>query len=137
MSDQRVPPSLVSVKGRQLVEVTKDGSWWFRFKPAFSVSVECLWRVTDANRIVVTSEDQDQRFGLPEPIDAARRARLAIGDNPVVDVKLRGPARDLLIVFANGAMLEVLPNSAGYENWHFFAEDGREGRVLGGGSLQA
>jgi len=76
-------------------------------------------------------------FGLPQPVDAAEAVRRAVGTAPVIDVRLRGVSSDLVITFSNGATLEAISDSSGYENWHFFAADGREGRVLGGGRLQA
>jgi hypothetical protein len=138
MSETNIPASLASLKGSKLVEVTVEGHvWWFRFDPAFTLNVECVWRVADGERIVVTGEDHSQMFGLPQPVDATERVRQTVGTNPVVDVALRSISSDLVITFSNGATLEAISNSSGYENWNFFAADGREGRVLGGGILQA
>jgi hypothetical protein len=138
MSETKIPEALVSLKGSRLVEITpEEHVWYFRFDPPFTLSVECVWRVTSEGRIVVTDEDHNQMFGLPEPVDAADLVRRTVGASLVADVALRGPSSDLIVTFANGASLEVLSNSSAYENWHFFAADGREGRVLGGGRLQA
>ena len=137
MTDKPLPSPLVSLAGSTLTEVEFETSWWFRFEPALTLNVECNWRLTDHERIVVTNEDHGQAFGLPAPVNASALVKQCVGDAKVAKVELRGIATDMVVRFENGATLEVLPNSSGYENWHFFAADGQEGRVLGGGKLQA
>ena len=129
MNETKIPEALACLKGSRLVEITLEGHvWFFSFDPLFTLSVECVWRVTSDGRIAVTDEDHNQMFGLPEPVDAADLVRRTVGASVVADVALRGPSSDLIVTFTNGASLEVLSNSSGYENWHFVAADGREGR---------
>jgi hypothetical protein len=138
MSKAKIPEALATLRGSRLIEVSHEGhNWFFRFDPQFTLSVECVWRLTNENRIVVTDEDHEQMFGLAKAVDAADLVRKTVGANVVAEVTIRGPSSDLIVTFSNGATLEVISNSMGYENWHFFAADGREGRVLGGGTLHA
>ena len=137
MTNKHVPSPLASLAGSRLVEVEVETGWWFRFEPTFTLHVECNWRLTDQERILVTNEDNGQVFGLPSPVNASEGVAHAVGNGRVTEIELRGVAMDLLVRFENGTTLEILPNSSGYENWHFFAGDGQEGRVLGGGKLQA
>jgi len=138
MTEAVIPGALATLRGSKLVEVSQEGYvWYFQFDPPFTLSVACVWRLTSGGSIVVTDKDHDQLFGLDQPVDAAEHVRKAVGDNVVAELTMRCPSSDLIVTFFNGAVLELISNSCGYENWHFFAGDGREGRVLGGGRLQA
>jgi hypothetical protein len=58
--------------GRQLLSVEKqDYSWLFGLGAGVSLPTESPWRLIEQGRIVVSSEDQDQQFGRPAPVDAA------------------------------------------------------------------
>ncbi len=48
--------------------------WAFRFSDRVTVTTQSIWRVLTADRIAVTSEGHQQQFGLPAPVDAAKRA---------------------------------------------------------------
>jgi len=111
--------------------------WTFIFSTGATVTTQALWRVlTDG--IVVTSEDQNQQFGLPTPVDAGQRAAsLLLGQATKVEVT--PVTSDLRISFDSESALELLNTSSGYEGWHLVVrEDGgtaTELIALGGGEL--
>src|SRR5262249_10433651 len=57
--------------GKSLQSLKKiDSTWFFTFSESVSVLTEGLWRLVNAERIIVTSKDHQQQFGLPSPFDA-------------------------------------------------------------------
>ena len=68
--------SLEFLVGRRVTGIDASeapNNWIFLFDGKRTLSVESLWRLVSDRRIVVTSADHQQRFGLPEPIDASER----------------------------------------------------------------
>ena len=84
------------------------------------LNVHSLWRISDATNILVTSEDDAQRFGLPAPIDARQRAQELLRDLEVRSVTVDVQKGDLTIAFAQ-SRLEVINDSSGYEPWTIHA----------------
>jgi len=106
--------------GLQLSSVEKrDHSWIFSFEADTTVRTESLWRLMSEARIVVTSEDDGHRFGLPEPVEAAA---------------ISASTGDLTIEFSGRVQLELLQTSCGYESWSLSAQ-GSETICTGGGDL--
>ena len=112
----------------------RDNDWLFTFDGDAGLSVECLWRLLQDGRIVVTSKDHGQPFGLPAPVDAAADVNGRVGGSRVERVELREGTLDLELRFSDGRVLQVIPDSAAYEAWT--AYDGRKRFVaVGGGEL--
>ena len=112
--------------------------WTFRFSNGATIATQSIWRVLTATGIAVTSEDHQQKFGLPEPVDAGVRASSDLtGD--VVDAALVPITGDLRISFASASKLEFFNTSMGYEGWHLICRNGDrkafEIIALGGGDL--
>jgi hypothetical protein len=71
---------------------------------------------------------------LPAPIDAAAELNRRIANVTVQAVVLRGNTLDLELRFETGHVLQVIPDSAGYEAWN--AHDrGKHYIAVGGGEL--
>jgi|SRR5687767_1964038 len=112
----------------------RENDWLFSFDGEAGLSVECLWRLLQDGRIVVTSKDHRQQFGLAAPVDAAADVNGRVGGSRVERVELREGTLDLELHFSEAAVLQVIPDSAGYEAWT--ASDGRMRFVaVGGGEL--
>lgn len=121
--------------GSQLMSVDKiDYSWFFRFAGDFTVATESLWRFIDEGRIVVTSEDHGQRFGLPGPVNAAAAVLSSIVDRKVEVAGISESSGDLTIEFNGRAELQLLQMSSGYESWRLSAQ-GTETICTGGGKI--
>jgi hypothetical protein len=130
--------SLEFLVGRRMTVIDASAApngWVFRFDGSGTLGVECLWRLVSDERIVVTSEDHQQRFGLPAPIDASARALQAIDAKPIRRARFDTTTGDLTIEFANGVRLEAIVTSGGYENWAFSKPDGTQLIALGGGRV--
>jgi hypothetical protein len=113
----------------------KDYSWFFIFSGSGSISTESPWRLLNAERIVVTSEDHGHPFGLKEPIDAAIRVRETIKEKKVVAYLIRERTSDLIVKFEDDICLEFLQLSCGYEAWRA-CHPGVEVICLGGGGVE-
>jgi hypothetical protein len=92
----------------------------FEFGPGI-LRVDCLWRIVAEDRLVRTSEDHAQRYGLPAPLDAYAEATSLLGGRSVTAVHLREETADLVLEFGRGITLEVLSTSSGYEPWQLTA----------------
>jgi len=109
---------LALLLGHRLDDVVKhDYSWEFVFSDRVCLQVECLWRLIVSGKLVITSEDHGQQFGLPAPVDCLAELRRQIIGAAVEDVKVRAGTIDITLGFGSGCVLEVIPTSAGYEAW--------------------
>lgn len=96
--------------------VRYEYSWQFSFAPAGSVTIESLWRIIHDSRVVLCSQDDGQKFGLPQHVDAALEAYKLIYGKTVSAVVVENG--DLTIIFAGDLRLQALVNSSGYESWN-------------------
>jgi hypothetical protein len=111
-----------------------ESSWSFVLDDGSSISTESPWRLVMAKEIVVTSEDDGHPFGLPIPVNAPDRVTNTVGQSPIHRFELREGTSDLVLWFANGATIEFLNLSCGYEAWHTIHSQ-QEVICMGGGGL--
>ena len=121
--------------GKYLTEVTtQDWTWFFDFSHGGSIVTESHWRLFSREGIIVTSEDHGHQFGLPAPVDAASRVTTLVKGQRVERFEVAELSSDLTLFFENGARLQFINLSCGYESWRTLSEDG-EVYCLGGGEL--
>jgi hypothetical protein len=99
----------------------REYDWVFDFGRGSSLTVGSLWRLLSKQRIQITSEDNDQQFGLKAPLNVATQLTAEIGKEPITDVQVDSATSDLTLRFANGLRLQIVNNSSGYEAWNFYA----------------
>lgn len=123
--------------GRTLsaISCVDAGNWSFTFESGDYIGVECLWRIVGQNSIALTSEDDGQRFGLPEPIDAALRASELLIGATIRAVELHSMTLDILIAFEGDLRLEIIPTSSRYESWQLRDPFGSTFYAQGGGQI--
>jgi hypothetical protein len=127
--------SLTWLAHRRLQSVLhRDYDWVFSFDDEAALVVSCLWRLIEEERIRFTSEDEDQQFGLPAPVDAAAELNRRIANATVEDAVLRENTLDLELRFNTGHILQVIPDSSGYEAWIAHDRD-KQFIAVGGGEL--
>lgn len=115
-----------------------DHDWWgFKFKGGGTINVTCPWRIVENNLIVVSNTDHKQKFGLPEPIDAAALASKILSSLAVSRVEVREGCADLLISFPQNTQLQIIPFSSGYESWNIEDPFGNKVIAQGGGQLSS
>jgi hypothetical protein len=112
----------------------REYDWLLAFDRHALIVIGCLWRLLEDGRICLTSNDNSQQFGLPAPVDAAQEANNRLFGMTVESVELREETLDLRLTFNSGQILEVLPDSAGYEAWDVSNETERF-IAVGGGDL--
>lgn len=76
----------------------------------FGLWIPSAWRVTDGDRIVASSNDDEDRLGEVLP-------PLLVGQK-VRSIDARGSFHDLILGFESGLQLETFSDSKGYENWN-------------------
>lgn len=112
----------------------REHDWVFTFDGQAQLLVSCLWRLLEAGRIRFASQDDGQWFGLPASIDAAAELNSRIGHRAIELVMLRDQTLDLELQFDTGHVLQVIPDSSGYEAWEVLKAD-MSFSALGGGDL--
>ena len=117
-------------------EVTRFGaeSWKFDFEGKTVLQVYCPWRIVNATGIALGNGDHDQKFGLPEAVDAREEAKRLL-NSKAVKLTVRAKTADLLIEFENGSQLEIFNASSGYEGWECSDTDGLLVVARGGGEF--
>lgn len=121
--------------GHRLMSLDKiDYSWFFVFAGDITVASESLWRLINDGRIVVTSEDHGQKFGLSEPVDAAATVLSSIAGRQVEATGISESSGDLTIEFSGRAELQLIQISSGYESWRLSVQ-GTEILCTGGGEI--
>ena len=117
------------------VALNEPTQWSFSFGPRIGIGAECPWRLLKDGRVVISSEDHLQQYGLPAPLDAAAVASEALASAPVTRVEVKEGTADLLLDFSGGLRLEFLPISSGYESWGVTTPSGFQVIAQGGGQL--
>jgi hypothetical protein len=120
--------------GRSVTEVSiNEGEiWYFSFGEKANIGAECLWRIIKSGRIILSSKDHGQKFGLPVHIDAAAKSKEILAGRVVETFRVREATADITIEFDGDCFLEIIPDSSGYESWqvneptgvHYFAQGG-------------
>ena len=130
-AEQLIEKALV---GKELVsaEMIAPGVWDFYFGETH-VNVESPWRIL-AQRIQLGSRDHGQKFGLPEAVDAGRKALELLREQAIESVAITPVSSDLRICFQGGAVLDFFNHSSGYEGWNVSNSEGQV-IALGGGEL--
>ncbi|MEM7316355.1 MAG: DUF6188 family protein, partial [Planctomycetota bacterium] len=105
------------IQQRLLAANRRDHDWLFAFARESKLVVECLWRLVEGKRIRLTSLDDGQQLGLPTPVDAEHEINSRLVNASVVTVTLRDTL-DLQLTFDTGHILEIIPDSSGYEAWN-------------------
>jgi Family of unknown function (DUF6188) len=126
---------LAWLSGHQFQLLTRrEFDWVVAFDKDVTLVVACLWRLVEAGRIRFTSQDDGQQFGLPAPVDAAAEVNRRLVQASVEAVALRPGILDLELEFSTGHVLQVIPDSSGYEAWNLCSRS-RQFIAVGGGDL--
>ena len=91
--------------------------WSLSFSGGGRLQTQSPWRALAAGCVVASSADHGHKFGLPEPVDVATLASRATGESRVAEARIGNSAPDLELHLENGATLQVLALSTGYECW--------------------
>lgn len=121
--------------GHRLQSFTRrEYDWVAEFGEDTKLTIACLWRLIEGGRIRFTSQDEGQWFGLSAPIDSAQELSSRVLGQSVEAVDLKAGTLDLEIRFGTGHLLQVIPDSSGYEAWKIHG-DSKLAIAVGGGSL--
>jgi hypothetical protein len=139
MCAERLDPAMLmteSLRGGafKTVELVVEGVWQFCFT-AGDLLVECPWKAVEAGSVVLASGDHQQKYGLPEPIDAPSRIRELLKDRIVVGIKIDNVTSDLSVIFTRDFRFEVFNDSSGYEGWTYSDHHGLKLVQIGDGKM--
>jgi hypothetical protein len=126
---------LAWLAGHSVQSLTRrEFDWVLYFDRGVHLVIACLWRLVEAGRIRVTSEDDGHQFGVPVPVDAAAEVNRRIAKESVVAVELREGTLDLELRFKSGHILQIIPDSSGSEAWDL-SNGSSQFIAVGGGEL--
>jgi len=121
--------------GLSLQSVMKrEGDWVVQFDSGVSLALGCLWRLVEAEKILVTSADHGEMFGLQVAVDAASIVNQHLVGASIISVELHKGTLDLILGFSEARFLQVLADSSGYESWNLY-KDELQYTAVGGGKL--
>ncbi|QQR55563.1 hypothetical protein IPG41_03340 [Candidatus Peregrinibacteria bacterium] len=75
------------------------------------IHLECFWRAVVNSKIVFTSEDDKQMFGLDKPFDLIEAFQKFFSSKRVSLIKIKHPIADLQIIFEDGSYIEAFARS--------------------------
>jgi hypothetical protein len=104
------------------IEKLPTDYWVFKFGNGVVLSTQSQWRLLSQNAILLTSEDDGQQYGLPEPVDAVARIRELLESRVVSKVEVDQASADFTVYFDNGTVLQIVNLSSGYEAWTLNSE---------------
>jgi hypothetical protein len=104
------------------IEKLPPDYWVFKFGTGVALSTQSQWRLLSQNAILLTSEDDGQQYGLPEPVDAVARIRELLESRVVSKVEVEQASADFTIYFDNGTVLQIVNLSSGCEAWTLNSE---------------
>src|SRR5713226_7862607 len=112
----------------------REYDWVFLFDEDVSLVVACLWRFVEAGRIRGTSADDGHQFGLPAPMHMVDEVTRRLAHVSIIAVELRDGLLDLNLQFSTGHVLQIIPDSSGYESWNL-SRGPKQYVAVGGGDL--
>jgi hypothetical protein len=81
------------------------------------------WRLLEGGRQFISSFDHQQKYGLPDPIDAKNELRKKAIGKMVLSAVIENKAGDTHFELSDSLELQVF-NFTGYENWTVYFQDG-------------
>ena len=135
-----VPPSWLEsvLVGTELASLVRlgDHCWQIGLHDHCTITTDSLWRLLGPSGIIVTSEDEGQRFGLPAPINVCELVMGSITTRMAVKALSISPVTaDLRLDFGQGVILEIVSSSCGYEAWSLRSDiNGDILELIAGGS---
>lgn len=127
-----------ALAGRSCRVERREADWAFDLRDDTGFAAGCHWRLVSPEGIALTDEDDSQRFGLPEPVDAEAKANALLLGATITSATVDRLTADLCLRFSNDLRLDVVNNSSGYEGWQgSFAHGGKRASIIamGGGGL--
>ena len=100
----------------------------------YRIQIEGLWRLLCDGALTRTSEDDGQRFGLSQPVDAIAELSKAIIGRTVDSIEVDAGTADLTLSFGR-TVLQAISTSAGYEAWQVNGPEGTVAVGQGGGNV--
>jgi hypothetical protein len=104
------------------IEKLPPDYWVFKFGSTITLAIEAAWRLLSQDAILLTSEDDGQRYGVPEPVDAVARIRELLENRVVSKVEVDQASADFTIYFDNKMVFQIVNLSSGYEAWTLDSE---------------
>lgn len=121
MFEELINPS-VSTTFERAKFYLESNNWYLYFTNHTTVEVGSFWRVLKDDKILVTSTDHGQKFGLPHHINVEEELLKYLIGVKMLKILRNTKTGDLRIELSGGWLIEVFTTSCGYENWQVTTE---------------
>ena len=119
------------------VEVWEGCPCVLKLEDEYMLLVESLWRLGNNKSMLLTSEDDGQRYGLETPIDAIARLRERLQGFTVSLAVANELTGDLTLIFSGSNLrFEVISTSSGFEAWQIYQGTDIKYVAVGGGQVR-
>ena len=109
-----------SIVGRIIEKVEYDEQtkgWYFTISKGANLSVHCAWKLIKENKVELASGDHMQKYGLPQPINAAIKASDLLVGRKLRRIVPDKVTSDLSITFDGEISLRTFNEYTGFEAW--------------------
>lgn len=113
------------------IQFDSAGWWHFLFDNNIVIDSDDFWRILKNDRILYTSFDEGQQFGLPDPLNLGEKLKEELTGKKLIELDVSETTGDLTLYLSDNIMLQVFITSCGYESY-LFSIDGK--RYIGGGA---
>jgi hypothetical protein len=100
----------------------------------YRIQIECIWRLLANGNLALTSEDNGQRFGHKNPVDAISELSKHLVGSSLNSVDVTPGTADLNLDFGEYT-LQAISNSSEYEAWQVEGPQNVVAVGQGGGSV--
>ena len=132
MAEDLLSPLLQIFVGRTCAVERQENHWAFAFGEGADLGVGVPWRIVTNTGIAFADTDDNQLFGLPQPVDGQALTNELLAGRRVIGFHVDAKTADIRILFEGDVRLEMFNNSSGYEGWSAVVQkDGKMTSVLG------
>jgi hypothetical protein len=123
--------------GHRIESVAHDGLGWnLTLDRRASLQIASVWQALQDGRVCLASGDDQQSYGLGDPICGVSAESKLLAGRYVVQVTLDPASADLSLTLSGGVVFRTFNDSSGYEGWQAVRPDGVMIVAQGGGSIR-
>ena len=125
--------------GKQVksIEVWEGCPCVLQLADEYKILIESLWRLGDNKSMLLTSEDDGQKYGLETAIDAVASLRDKLQGAHISHAVANEATGDLTLIFSGSNLrFEVISTSSGFEAWQIYRGTDIKYVAVGGGQVR-
>lgn len=124
-----------ALRGRRILSfrIAEQSVCIINFDSDYVLTTETLFRFVGTNGEFITTDDQNQEFGLGRPFDAQAAISKELAGKEILRIEVCRNTGDLRL-WIDGGVIEVIASSSGYESFQLAGPV--DSIMVGGGGKQ-